>query len=79
MSKTQSRKDLVDVLSNLIAHNKGLPVFAGVGLALLGLILSLVPGLVDAAGFWGWLVRHNVLLHLGVIVGLLGVLVGDAL
>jgi len=79
MSETQRRKDLVDMLSNFLAQNKGLPVFAGAGLALLSLVLSLIPGLGEAAGFGGWLVRHDVLLHLGVIVGLLGVLVGDAL
>jgi len=79
MAKRSTRKDLIDILSNFIAHNKGLPVFLGVGLALLGLILNCIPALHQAPGFWGWLVQTNLLLHLGVIVGLIGILLGDAL
>ena len=79
MTKRSSRKDLLDVLSNFMAHNKGLPVFAGAGLALLGLVLNCFPALESAAGFGGWLVRSHLFLYLGVIVGFLGILVGDAL
>ena len=78
MTKRSSRKDVVDVLSNFIAHNKGFPVFLGVGLVLVSLVLNSLTS-TDAAGFWGWLVRSNLLLHLGVIIGLLGILIGDAL
>jgi hypothetical protein len=79
MSKRSPRKDWLDVLSNFMAHNKGLLVFVGVGLALLSLVLSAFPSLLSAPGFGGWLVRSHALLHLGVIVGFLGILIGDAL
>jgi hypothetical protein len=78
MARRRSDRDLLDQLSHLLAHNKGLLVFLGVGLVALNLILSLfwVP---DDAGLGAWLVRTDLLLHLGVIVGLLGILIGDAL
>jgi len=79
MTRRSSQKDLLDVLSNFIAHNKGFPVFAGVGLALLGLLLNCFPSLSNAAGFGGWVVRSNLFLYLGVVVGFLGILAGDAL
>lgn len=74
-----SSKDLLDVLSDFIAHRKGLPVLVGVGLALASLALACLPSLTGAAGFLGWVARSHVLLHVGVVVGLLGILVGDAL
>jgi hypothetical protein len=74
-----SSRDLLDALSDFLAHRKGLPVLVGVGLALASLVLACVPSLTSVAGFWGWVARSHVLLHVGVIVGLLGILVGDAL
>jgi hypothetical protein len=41
--------------------------------------LTLIPALSEAGGFIGWLMHSDLLLHLGVIVGLLGILLGDAL
>mgnify|MGYP001089987778 CR=1 FL=1 len=79
MTKRHSDKDLLDRLSDFLAHNKGLLVFVGVGLVALNLVLSLIVGPEIEAGFGAWLVQTNVLLHLGVIVGLLGILIGDAL
>ena len=79
MVKRAPKKDLLDTLSNYIALHKGVPVLVGVGLALVGLILTLIPALWENAGFWGWLVRSHLFLYLGVIVGLMGILVGDAL
>ena len=79
MAKHPSQKDLLDLLSNFIAHNKGFLVFVGIGLALVGLVLNCFPGLANSAGFWGWLVQSHLFLHLGVIVGLVGILIGDAL
>jgi len=74
-----SSKDFLDILSDFVAHNKGLPVLLGVALALASLVLACLPSLAGGAGFWGWVARSHVLLHIGVIVGLLGILVGDAL
>jgi hypothetical protein len=54
-------------------------VFVGVGLVALNLLLHLVVGGEGGAAFVAWLLRTDVLLHLGVIVGFLGILVGDAL
>ena len=79
MANRRPQKDLVDQLADFVAHNKGVPVFLGVGMALLSLILGLFPALQEANGFVGWLTRSDLLLHLGVIVGLLGILLGDAL
>jgi hypothetical protein len=79
MAKRPSKSDLIAALSNFIAHNKGLPVFVGIGLAIVGLALDLVPGLASDVSFWGWLVRNHLFLYLGVIVGLVGILIGDAL
>ena len=79
MTRQDSQRDLVDNISNFLAQRKGLPVFVGVGLVLVSLVLNLFPALREAAGFWGWLIHGNLLLHLGVIIGLLGILIGDAL
>ncbi len=60
--------------SDFIAHRKGLPVLVGVGLVLLNLIFSLLPAWPVVA----WFARTDLLLQLGVVVGLLGILIGDA-
>ena len=78
MTKRRSDRDLLDQISHMLAHNKGLLVFVGVGLAAFNLLLSLVIR-EGGAGLGAWLVRTDLLLHLGVIVGLLGILIGDAL
>jgi hypothetical protein len=79
MAKRRTKKDWLDKLSDWLAHNKGLPVFVGVGLALINLILSFHTSQLGASGTLGWLMRTDLLLHLGVIIALLGILVGDAL
>lgn len=79
MAKRPPRRDVLDVLSNFIAHHKGVPVLIGVGLALVGLILTFFPALADGSGIVGWISRSHLMLYLGVIVGLLGLLIGDAL
>jgi len=79
MAKRPYKNDLIVTLSHFIAHNKGLPVFIGIGLAIVGLVLNFIPGVTSDASFWGWLVRSHLFLYLGVIVGLVGILLGDAL
>ena len=70
--------DLNELLRNsseYLAGHKGGPVLLAVGLVVVGLICNLLPP-------WpviGWLAQTQLLLHLGVIVGLLGILIGDAL
>jgi hypothetical protein len=61
--------------SDFLAHHKGLPVIIGVGLILLNFLLQLLP----AWPVIGWLARVDFFLHLGAILGLLGILIGDAL
>jgi hypothetical protein len=62
-------------ISSFLARMPGLPVFVAVGLVVLNLILQFLPD-------WpvvGWLAHTNLFLHLGLIVGFLGLLVGEAL
>lgn len=79
MAKRPPRRDGLDMLSNFIAHHKGVPVLIGVGLALIGLVLTFFPSLAASSGLIGWVSRSHLMLYLGVIVGLLGLLIGDAL
>lgn len=63
---------------------KGLPVLLGVALVLLNFVVrSVAHGLTSGSQDVGFLLflftDGNLLLHLGVIIGLLGVLIGDIL
>ena len=67
--------ELLKKVSEFLAHNKGLPVLIGIGMVVLNLVFNLLPQ-------WPvitWLADTELFLHLGVIVGLLGILLGDAL
>lgn len=67
--------DLLKKASEFFAQRKGLPVLIGVLFVMVSMLFSLLPP-------WpviGWLAQTGLLLHLGVIIGLLGILVGDAL
>lgn len=62
-------------MSEFLAHYRGLPVLLGVLLVALNLIFRLLPP-------WPvirWLAGTDLLLHVGVITGFLGFLIGDAL
>ncbi len=63
---------MLDRISGYIAEHKGVPVLIGVLLVLLNFVVALL---------WpaSWLTTTNLLLHLGVVVGLVGILLGDAL
>lgn len=58
-------------LSAFIARYKGLPIMIAVGLIALNFILQIVR--------LGWLSDSNLFLHLGIVVGLIGVLLAEAL
>ena len=63
---------------------RGLPVLIGVALVLVNLVVRcLVYALMSGSSEGGFLLflftDGNLLLHLGVVVGLLGVLIGDIL
>lgn len=65
---------LLDGISDYVSEHRGVPVMAGVALVVLSLLLRLIPGEP------GWLLAvSDGLLYLGVIVGFVGVLLGDAL
>ena len=67
--------EVLKVVSDYLAQRKGLPVLIGVGLMMISLVLNLLPP-------WpvvGWLAETDLLLHLGAILGVLGILLGDAL
>lgn len=63
---------------------RGLPVLIGVALVLLNFVVRCVvfslPSGTQEAGFLLFLLSDgNLLLHVGVVIGLLGVLIGDIL
>ncbi len=66
---------LLNRVSDYLARNKGLPVFLGVLLVILNYAVQFFPH-TPVLGFLG---TTNLLLHLGIVLGLLGILVGDAL
>ena len=62
-------------LSEFLARQPGLPILVAVGLVVLNFVLQLLPN-------WpvvGWLAQTNLFLHVGVVLGFLGILIGDAL
>jgi len=63
---------MIDRVSSYIAEHKGAPV-------LLGVLLVIVNFLVVLLSPDTWLAETNLLLHLGVVIGLVGILLGDAL
>jgi hypothetical protein len=62
-------------LSDFLARWPGLPVLAAIAFVLTNFLFQLLPD-------WsliGWLARTHFCLHLGLILGFLGILLGDAL
>lgn len=66
---------LLQAMSEFIARLPGLPVLIAVVLVVLNFVFQLLP----AWPVIGWLADTNLLLHVGVIVGFVGLLLGDAL
>ena len=72
-------------LLDRLAAVRGLPVLIGVALVILNFVVQCVASALTPPGAPepGWLLflltDGNLLLHLGVIVGLLGILIGDIL
>ena len=64
----------LDRISDYIAAHRGLPILLGVALVVLNYILRVIPGTQ-----LGFVESTDLLLHLAIVVGLLGVLLGDAL
>jgi hypothetical protein len=68
--------DLLKRVSDFLARLPGLPVLVAVVLVALNFVMRLLPPTWPVVG---WLVHTDLLLHLGVILGLVGILLGDAL
>jgi uncharacterized membrane protein len=65
---------VLDRTSDYVSVHRGVPVLLGVLLVVLNYLLLIIPDVQ-----LGFVETTNLFLHLGVIVGLLGVLLGDAL
>jgi ABC-type amino acid transport system permease subunit len=65
---------ILDGISDYVSVHRGVPVLLGVLLVVLNYVLLVIPGVQ-----LGFVETTNLLLHVGVIVGLIGVLLGDAL
>lgn len=59
-------------IADFLERVKGLPILIGILLVILNFIVQYIPGL-------DFLSNSNLLLHLGAVVGLLGVLLAEAL
>jgi hypothetical protein len=67
--------ELLKRVSNFLARMPGLPIVVAIGLVVLNFVLQFLPD-------WpvvGWLAHTHLLLHLGLVLGFLGVLLGEAL
>ncbi len=62
---------LLDRISSFISRYKGLPTMIAVALVALNFVLQFFN--------LGWLSTSNIFLHLGIIVGLIGFLLAEAL
>lgn len=67
--------ELLKSLSNFLARHPGLPILIGVGLVLLNFVAQLLPNWLVIE----WLANTHFLLHLGLVLGFLGILLGDVL
>ena len=67
--------DTIERVLNFLARYRGLPVLIGVGLIILNFVLRLLP----AWPVIGWLAGVDLFLHLGLVVGFIGVLLIRAL
>jgi hypothetical protein len=62
-------------ISEFLARMPGVPVVVAVGLVVLNFLLQLMP----AWPVVSFLARTHLFLHVGVILGLMGILLGDVL
>ena len=67
--------DLLKRIGEFLARVPGLPILVAIGLVALNFVLQLLP----AWPVVGWLAHTHLFLHLGLILGLLGVLLGEVL
>ncbi len=63
---------ILDRLSEFLSRRRGLPTIVAIALVAVNLILQFIPGI-------EWFAHTNLLLHLGIIIGLAGMLLSAAL
>jgi len=63
---------LLDVISDYLAHRKGLIPLIAIGIIVVNGILQFIPGV-------GLLAESNLLLHIGIILAILGFMLAWAL
>ena len=63
---------ILDRFSEFLSRRRGLPTIIAIVLVALNFVVQFIPGL-------DWFGRTNLLLHVGVIVGFLGILLSAAL
>ena len=69
---SQKLNKVLDYLSETLAARKGLLLILAILLVVVNYVLQFFPGA-------GWVAQTNLLLHLGVIIGLTGVMIAWAL
>ena len=86
MTKVTQKKDLLDRIGDFVVRHRGLPVLLGVGLVMLNYILAAAwPSAAVAQvsdiflRFLRFVIVTNLFMHLGLIIGLVGILLGDVL
>ena len=65
---------LLDRVSDYVANHRGAPIFWAVGFVVINFVLRLIPGTQ-----LGFIESSDVFLHVGIIIGLLGLLLSEAL
>jgi hypothetical protein len=68
----QKLNQFLDFLSESLAQRKGLLLIIAILLVITNYVLQFVPGT-------GWIAQTDLLLHMGIILGLVGVMVAWAL
>lgn len=63
---------MLDRMSEFLAKVRGLPILIGILLVVINLVIQFIPPLEPLA-------RTNVLLHLGVLIGLVGIMLARVL
>ena len=70
----------IDWLSNWLSKYRGLPMMAAVGLILINLVLVVANTLTnDAAPALAFLTSTNCFLHVGLLIGFIGILLSEPL
>ena len=63
---------MLNKLVDFLAHYRAVPTLIGIVLVLINLVLQFVPGI-------GWLRDSHLFLHMGVVLGLAGILLAHTL